>query len=217
MSEHPQDPLLSHEQARVLACLMEKHLATPNNYPLTINSLVLACNQKSNREPVMNLTEGQVGHIVNELSEQSFVSIDYGDRANKMSHRAPGAFKITREEQAVLCMLMLRAPLTINDIKARTERMVTFDSIDAVKATIDSLLDREEPIVVLIPKGSGQREDRYTHLLCGEPDLEAYAKASAPRSSTNNTAYEEKIAALEARIERLENHLGLVHPTNETD
>lgn len=196
---------LSAQQARVFACLMEKHLATPNNYPLTINSLVLACNQKSNREPVMNLTEGQVGHIVGELVEANLARIDYGDRANKITHRGPGELSIDRSGQAVMAMLMLRAPLTLAEIKARTERMVEFKDLDEVAEIIDQLMSRDEPLVMLIPKGVGRREDRYTHLLCGEPDLSRLEQSSATSSSPKKSQpSSDKLAELEARIEQLE-------------
>ncbi|RBP51753.1 YceH family protein [Arenicella xantha] len=194
---------LTVHQARVFACLMEKHLATPNNYPLTINSLVLACNQKSNREPVMSLTEGQVGHVVGELVALNLARIDYGDRANKITHRGPGELKIDRHGQAVMAMLMLRAPLTLAEIKARTDRMVEFDDLDAVSVVVEDLMQREQPLVMLIPKGPGRREDRYTHLLCGEPDLTQLDKVATPAKVPNS----DKLAELEARIEQLERAL----------
>jgi len=134
------ETVLTPEQVRVLASLMEKHLATPKNYPLTPNSLSSACNQKSNRSPVMSMEEGKVVSNAQKLKEMGFVSIDYGDRIVKFSHRAPGMLKITREEQAILAMLMLREPLTLNDIKARTEKMVAFESLDKVRDAVQQLM-----------------------------------------------------------------------------
>ena len=107
-------PELNAKQARVFACLIEKHLATPNSYPLTINSLLTACNQKTNRHPVMALTEGEVGHITSELAELGLARIEYGCRANKVSHLAMRALTMSREEIAVLRMLILREPLTLS-------------------------------------------------------------------------------------------------------
>ena len=201
---------LSNEQVRVLACLMEKHLATPKNYPLTANSLTLAVNQKSNRHPVMSMDEGRVVSTVNQLKELGYASIDYGDRITKFSHRAPGKFQITREEQAVLAMLMLREPLTLNDIKARTEKMIGFSSIEEVEPVVEELLKRSAALVIALPVAVGQREQRFTHLIAGEPDLSniPVKEAKAPRSSQTD-----KIAELEARIERLEKALGMGEST----
>lgn len=194
--------ILSHEQVRVLASLMEKHLATPKNYPLTPNSLTLACNQKSNRQPVMALEEGKVVGTAQQLKELGYVSIDYGDRIVKYSHRAPGMFKVTREEQAILAMLMLREPLTLSDLKARTEKMIGFDSVDEVHASVKQLMSRNPALVMELPIAVGQREQRFTHLLSGEPDLSAITVKTSKPSSSNTQA--QKIAELEERIARLE-------------
>jgi len=194
--------ILTSEQARVLACLMEKHLTTPKNYPLTPNSLTLACNQKSNRHPVMNMEEGKVVKLAQQLKDLGYVSVDYGERIVKFSHRAPGMLKITREEQAVLAVLMLREPLTINDIKARTQKMIGFESIDDVHAAVKQLIIRTPALLIELPVAVGQREQRYTHLLTGEPDLSAIVVKENRVSSGSSQA--KKIEELEARIERLE-------------
>lgn len=198
---------LTQEQTRVLACLMEKHLATPKNYPLTPNSLTLAVNQKSNRHPVMSMDEGRVVNTAHQLNELGYVSVDHGERITKFSHRAPGKFDITREEQAVLAMLMLREPLTLNDIKARTEKMIGFASVDDVELVVEELLTRAPALVMALPVASGRREQRFTHLIAGEPDLSALPvkETKAARSSQAD-----KVAELEARIERLEKALDLV-------
>jgi uncharacterized protein YceH (UPF0502 family) len=182
---------------------MEKHLATPKNYPLTPNSLTLACNQKSNRSPVMALDEGKVVGSAQQLKELGYVSIDYGDRIVKYSHRAPGMLKITREEQAVLAMLMLREPLTLNDIKARTEKMIGFDDIDQVLVSVNQLMARSPALVMQLPVAVGQREERYTHLLAGEPDLSTLV-VKETKSSSQNKSKNNKLAELEARIKRIE-------------
>jgi uncharacterized protein YceH (UPF0502 family) len=181
----------------VLACLMEKHLATPKNYPLSVNSLQIACNQKSNRGLVMDLTIGQVEHTASELEGLDYVRMELGDRAKRFSHRAPIKFEIDRHGQAILAMLMLREPLTLVEIMARTERLANFDDLEHVKLVTDDLIERLEPLAILIPKGAGQREDRYTHLLNGAPNLDLIAKHK------NNTAKEE-IAILKARVAELE-------------
>jgi len=198
-------------EARVIAALMEKHLTTPNNYPLTMNSLKNACNQKSNREPVMNLTEGQIGHTVNELVERKLAGLEYGDRANKITHRVCTELDIDRKQQAILTVLMLRKPQTLNDLKTRTARMVDFSNIDDVHSTINSMIDRDKPLVTLIPKGAGRREDRYAHTLCGEVDVN-----NIDDTAKNVTVAVEPLAvendrldALEARIAVLEEKLGI--------
>jgi len=203
--ENENQHVLTILQVRVLACLMEKHLATPKNYPLTPNSLTLACNQKTNREPVMNLTEGQVMHAVNELSDKRFVTIDYGSRTNKISHRAPGQFDIDRKQQAILAMLMLREPLTLNDIKARTERMVQFESIEEIQENIEELMTRSNALLIEIPKGSGRREERYTHLLLGQPDINEVVEKTSKQSS--QSVKSDKVSELEQRIEKLEQQM----------
>lgn len=199
--------ILSSEQVRVLASLMEKHLATPKNYPLTPNSMTLACNQKSNRSPVMAMEEGKVVATAQQLKELGYVSIDYGDRIVKYSHRAPGMLKITREEQAVLAILMLREPLTLSDLKARTDKMVGFESIEQVKESVDQLKSRTPSLIMELPVAVGQREERYTHLLSGEPDLSSIAVK--PVKAVSNNSQSKKIAELEARILRLEEALDM--------
>ncbi len=193
--------ILSPEQVRVLASLMEKHLATPKNYPLTPNSLTLACNQKSNRHPVMNMDEGKVVNVAQQLNDMGYVSIDYGDRIVKFSHRAPGMLKVTREEQAILAMLMLREPLTLNDLKARTEKMIGFESIELVQASVQQLMTRNPALVMVLPTAVGQREERYTHLLAGEPDLSVISVKTTKAPSSSQAR---KIDELQARIQRLE-------------
>jgi uncharacterized protein YceH (UPF0502 family) len=193
---------------RVLASLMEKHLATPKNYPLTPNSLTLACNQKSNRSPVMNMDEGKVVSSAQQLKELGYLSIDYGDRIVKFSHRAPGMLKITREEQAVLAMLMLREPLTLSDIKARTEKMIGFDDLEQVAVSIKQLMSRSPALVMELPVAVGQREERYTHLLSGEPDLSVIV-VKETKSPSSSKSQSNKLAELEARIARIEEALDM--------
>ena len=207
--ENPE--VLTQQQVRVLACLMEKHLATPKNYPLTPNSLTLAVNQKSNRQPVMAMDEGKVVNTAQQLKDMGYVTVDHGERIVKFSHRAPGKYQITREEQAVLAMLMLREPLTLNDIKARTEKMIGFESLEQVEASVEQLMSRSPALVMQLPVAAGQREQRYTHLVAGEPDLSALVIKQTKSSGRQVDSQQlEKIAELEARIERLEDALDMV-------
>jgi len=205
-SEEKETAFFTPIEARVIAALMEKHLTTPNNYPLTMNSLTNACNQKSNREPVMNLTEGQIGHTINELVERKLAGLEYGERANKITHRVCSELEIGRKQQAILTVLMLRKPQTLNDIKIRTARMVEFSDLEDLHDTINNLINRDKPLAVLIPKGAGRREDRYTHILCGEIEIEdsnmesAISLPTIPEDENRFNALEARIAVLEARL-----------------
>ena len=148
----------------------------------------------------MNLTEGEIGHTVNQLEDRNMVGVDYGGRATHVTHRVMTAFDIDRKQQAVLAVLMVREPITLNDIKTKTGRMEDFNGIDEVKAVVDSLIDREEPLVMILPKGPGRREDRYTHLLCGEVKVEeAMTQVKSVSTGKNN-----RMDELEQRIEQLE-------------
>lgn len=206
----PDTALLSPEEARVLACLMEKELTVPDSYPLTLNSLTLACNQKSNREPVMHIAEGEVGHIAKMLAERGLVRIEYGERANRFEHLVRSQWSLNRKQQALLTVMMLRAPQTLNDLKTRTRRMAEFDGPDEIIASLESLNQGQFEMMLHLPKGPGQREDRYTHLLCGEPEIAAASAAPSitPVSEDRSvTALEDRITELEHRIAALETQL----------
>lgn len=200
-------PFFTPIEARVIASLMEKHLTTPNNYPLTMNSLANACNQKSNREPVMNLTEGQIGHTINDLKERKLAGLEYGDRASKITHRVCTELDLDRKQQAILTVLMLRKPQTLNDIKTRTARMVDFEDTGDLHDVINTLINRENSLAILIPKGAGRREDRYTHTLCGTVEIE-----ESPEEAmlvTTSSVDEDRFKKLEDRLAILEAKLGI--------
>jgi hypothetical protein len=206
-TQEPEKAYFTALEARVIASLMEKHLTTPNNYPLTMNSLTNACNQKSNREPVMNLTEGQIGHTVNQLVERKLVGLEHGERANKITHRICTELDLNRQQQAILTVLMLRKPQTLNDIKTRTTRMADFSELE-VQDVMNSLIEREKPLAVLIPKGAGRREDRFSHTLCGEIEI-ATSADNKPTMIDAGAIENERMDALEARISAIEEKLGL--------
>ena len=201
------DAIFNLQEARVIASLMEKQLTTPKNYPLTLNSLTLACNQKSSREPVMTLSEGQVGHIVNSLSDQEFIAIEYGERANRFKHKMKQRLNLDRKQQAILTVLMLRGPQTLNEVKVRTSRMDDFSSDDEIVEILEDFMTREKPFALLLSGTSGQREDRYTHTLCGEVQIEQIEQ-STPKSATEAPdrlqKLEQRISALEERLQALE-------------
>ncbi|MFK8011905.1 MAG: YceH family protein [Marinicellaceae bacterium] len=206
--ENQQKPFFTSLEARVIACLMEKQLTTPNNYPLTLNSLMLACNQKSNREPVMQLTEGQVGHTVNTLKDRDLLEIDYSGRANHISHRVTGTLNLNKKKQAILTVLMVRNPLTLNDIKARTNRMVEFEDLNEINDYLEKMIAAEIPLASRINKTVGSREDRYTHMLCGEVSNTQENNKKPDRigqriNITKQNKLEDRLSALEKKVEKL--------------
>ncbi|MFT5276318.1 MAG: hypothetical protein ACI9J2_002864 [Saprospiraceae bacterium] len=205
-------PLLTPIEARVLACLMEKELTVPDTYPLTLNSLVLACNQKSNREPQMNLSEGEVGHIAKDLAERDYIKIEYGERAHKFEHNCRKQLSIDKAQQALLTVMMLRAPQTLNDLKTRTARMAEFDDLNDVEFGLESLNSDEANFMQHLPKTTGQREDRYTHLLCGSVEIAAVTQQVPAFVPTEKS---DAIARLEMRIEELEKRLTELENLNE--
>ena len=207
ISQSDEKPFLSPPEARVLASLMEKQLATPKYYPMTPNALTQACNQKSSREPVMNLNEGEVRHILNLLEHRRLVKVDSGDRTYRISHRMKQALNLEHSELAVLTVLMLRFPQTLNDILRRTARMVEFSDADEVQLVVESMIERDQPLAVLLPKGPGQREDRYWHTLCGkckDEYLVADKKEGAKESA------DDRFARFEDRLEQLESKMDAI-------
>lgn len=170
-TESKDEAMLTPLEARILGSLMEKQLTTPDAYPLTLNSLQLACNQKTNREPVMNLQEGVIQHCLYGLQDRKLVEFEYGARANKFNQRLARTLHFEKPEQAVVCIMLLRGPQTINELFSRTKRMYEFKNLSDIEHLIEKLLGKYTPLIVKIPPQSGQRETRYMHLLCGEPEL----------------------------------------------
>ncbi|WP_331343864.1 YceH family protein [Cellvibrio sp. UBA7661] len=201
-----EDTLLNAIEARVLGSLMEKQLTTPDQYPLTLNSLVLACNQKTSREPVSNYDNGTVQRCVSELQDRQFITVDYGTRAARYDQRLTRVLSVDKATQAILTVLLLRGAQTASEILTRTQRMFEFDSPRALEEKLQQLCAKTKPLVIHIPRQAGQREDRYTHLLCGQPDLSAIAAQAASKSTSSDSRVEleEKIHTLEQRIEVLE-------------
>ncbi|KZZ16113.1 hypothetical protein A3749_23850, partial [Oleiphilus sp. HI0078] len=171
MSEHDSSSILSLVEARILGALMEKQLTTPDVYPLTLNSLVTACNQKTSREPVMDLSEGDVQQSLYDLQKRALVKFEYGSRADKYDQRLTREYHMNDAEHAIFCMLLLRGPQTVNELLTRTRRMYEFSGPEELIALVDKLLNRTTPLMCRLPSSAGQREDRYMHLLSGEPDM----------------------------------------------
>ena len=212
------DILLSAEEARILGALMEKEVTTPEYYPMTLNGLVNACNQKSCREPVMQLDESAVGFHVDILRDEKRLTglvSSAGGRAAKYKQRLTENYFFTPAERAILCELLLRGPQTPGELRNRAERMHPFASIDEVNAALKELETRPDgPWVVLLPKMPGHKEARYMHLLCGAPEIKAQEAVAVetPVAGTSPVAriakLEEEVAGLRAELEALKRQLG---------
>jgi len=209
MIEEAVEGMLSAHESRLLGCLMEKQMTTPDYYPLTLKALTAACNQKSSRVPVMNLTASEVGGLVNELRARGLATARMDGRADRFEQHLSRKLAISTKERAVLCVLMLRGALTLNEIRINTGRMVSFDSNEELQTLLQSLMDRDEPLLVRIPRASGQREDRYAHLLCGKPEIDMAAKGiggatGGSKAEADRIArMEQEIAALKEEVFRL--------------
>ena len=209
---------LTPAEARVLGCLIEKEITTPEYYPLSVNALVNACNQKSNREPVMSLDEDAARQALRSLSDQFLVrGAGTDSRVAKFEHRLQELFNFHRHEIALLCVLLLRGPQTPGELRTRTERMYAFDDLESVHSALSLLMKREPPLVAVLPRQPGTKESRYAHLLSGEGSAHAAQTTDAAdverateseggrldRLEAEVAALREQIARLERRIEEL--------------
>ncbi len=195
------NPVLSEVEARVLGCLVEKEITTPEYYPLSLNALLHACNQKSNRDPLMNLDEDTLRQALRTLGEQALARSASGadSRVAKYEHRLAEAFNFTRPETAILCELLLRGPQTPGELRSRAERMHPFEDLSVVHTTLKHLMEREPPLVKVLPRQAGNKEARYTHLLCGDVEVRE-APAVKESAFTSSTAEKERISQLESEL-----------------
>lgn len=196
--------MLTDLEARILGALMEKQLTTPDAYPLTLNSLLLACNQKTSREPITNLNQGEVQRCLSSMQDRKLVDVDYGTRAQRYDQRLSRVLGVDKSVQALLNVLLLRGPQTAAELFTRTQRMFEFSSSDSVEEKLQSLCEKTAPIVVRIPRQVGQREDRFMHLLCGQPDLEALAAQAVSSKRSSGGDLEERIEILEQQVRGLQ-------------
>ena len=205
---------LSPEEARIIGCLMEKAVTTPDQYPLTLNALTNACNQKSSRDPVMNLTSGNVQHTARALQEKFFIKNNENFRsgAQKYEQRLCNTpmtdYQLSTEEYAVLCLLLLRGPQTAGEMRARSPRLHVFADNQAVHDVIQGMINREEgAIIARLPKKSGRQDHEYMHLFAGDITSVPEEEISSTRASTTSTSGSSgssRINQLEARVARLE-------------
>lgn len=201
-------------QIRLLGSLIEKEITTPENYPLSLNALINACNQRSSRDPVLELSEDEVRQALHILAELNLTSTVHDSRVPKFEHRIRTVLNLRRDETAVLCLLMLRGPQTPGELRSRADRLYTFDDIAAVQSTLDRLASRppaEEdvsnpmstgPLITILPRQPGSRESRHAHLLGGQPEQAARQHLPVPIAIDEPTTLE-RIARMEAEIASL--------------
>ncbi len=197
-------------EARVLGCLIEKQIITPDVYPLTVNAAHAAANQKTAREPVMSLDPGAVQHALRELERKGVAKRVFSSRAERYEHRADACFSLPRAQLVLLCLLALRGAQTPHELLVRSERMHAFAGFEDVLHHLERLMRRTPALVALAPRVSGQREDRYVHLLCGAPDvLDEVEEAAPPKlfAQATRTSLESRVASLEADVAELRQRL----------
>jgi hypothetical protein len=207
--------VLTEIETRVLGCLIEKDITTPDYYPLSLNALVNACNQKNNRDPVMTLNESAVREALMTLQEKRMAGPAGGadSRVTKYEHRLQEVFNFDRREIAIVCVLLLRGPQTPGELRGRTERMYHFDALEDVVSTLDRLAQREPSLVCILARQPGTKEYRYMHLFSGEPLEPTVSRAVMERESSASTTTEpspyavpppaQRLAVLEEEVSRL--------------
>ena len=214
-------PQLDAIEARVIGCLIEKSIVTPDQYPLTLNALTNACNQKSSRDPVMSLTQGEIQHAIRMLEGKHLVRVEenFKSRAEKYTQRFCNSryseLQFDPAQLAIVCLLLLRGPQTPGELRARSGRLHAFADNSAVVASLTSLMERDgEPLLVKLPRQSGRKDSEYMHLFCGPVDVQAYASQSpAERRPSPQRAsvadLEERVASLETELAAIKEQLGI--------
>ena len=198
---------LSLYETRVIGCLIEKAITTPDQYPLSLNALVNACNQKSNRDPVLELKENTVQDTVDGLIKKFMVSRGYGSRVTKYQHRFCnsefGTLQLSEKATAIICELFLRGPQTPGELRNRTERLCKFEDVDDVETELESLMARDEPLVAKLPREPGKRESRYAHLFSGLPQPSTVSAKESDNIETK-ASDRDRIDALEMQVYELQ-------------
>jgi len=207
---------LTANEARVVGCLIEKSVVTPDQYPLTLNALTNACNQKSSRDPVMSLQQGEVGHTIRELETKTLVRVDenFKSRVEKYNQRFCNTrfsdYQFDPPQLAIVCLLLLRGPQTPGELRSRSGRLHDFADNDAVVDALKSLIDRESgPVVVKLPRTPGRKDAEFMHLFSGPVDVEAHAeqaRLATPTASSGRSS----VAELEQRVASLETQVAAI-------
>lgn len=209
------DTILNEYEVRVLGALVEKKITTPEYYPLTLNSIINACNQKSSRDPVVSYDESIVQRALNSLREKKFAYVFSGAdaRVAKYGHLFPEAMDLSHAETAVMCVLLLRGAQTPGELRTRSASLYNFEALADVELALESLADvdlRKHPLIVKLPRQPGTKESRYAHLLSGEINIEQLPVMAAPRvtsSSASASVNTERIATLEAEVATLKQEI----------
>lgn len=200
---------LTLNETRVIGCLLEKESTTPDQYPLSLNALANACNQKSNRDPVLSLTESEVRETIEKLTSERLVSEESGSRVSKYRHRFCntefGSLQLTAQERAIVCVLFLRGPQTPGELRSRTGRLAEFADVKAVEAVLQEMINKE--MVVQLPREAGKRESRYAHLFSGEIEVTPCQVETTRDDKVRIQELEHEVMVLKAEVERLNNLL----------
>ena len=207
--------VLTDVEARVLGALVEKDITTPDYYPLSLNALVNACNQKNNRDPVMTLDENQVREALSGLEAMGLAgpASSADSRVPKYEHHLQDVFNFSRGETAVICVLLLRGPQTLGELRGRTERLHRFEDLEAVQAALQHLMRREPPLAVMLPRQPGTKESRYAHLLSGE--IPVAAPASRGVAAPVDHGQQDRVSHVEEQVATLEREVSDLKQTVE--
>jgi uncharacterized protein YceH (UPF0502 family) len=201
------ETFLTDIETRVLGSLIEKQVTTPEYYPLTLNALTLACNQKNNRNPVTSYSENQVGDALESLREKNLAYVFYGStsRVPKYKHVMPEVMHLTAPETALMCVLMLRGPQTLGELRGNASRLHEFSSLEEVEETLNGLISRDpDPLVARLPRQPGQKEGRFAHLLSGVIDVETLVtEVERTPAVSSSRRLEQKVDELAAEVEKL--------------
>jgi uncharacterized protein YceH (UPF0502 family) len=193
-------------EVRVLGSLVEKQVTTPEYYPLTLNALVLACNQKNNRNPITSLDEAAVAHALETLREKNLTYVFYGStsRVAKYKHVMTEVLHLTPSQLALMCVLMLRGPQTVGELRGAASRLHEFSSLEEVEETVNSLISREpDAVVTRLPRQPGQKEARFAHLLSGSIPIDETAHARSENQSAPRASQSDRVSNLESEVARL--------------
>jgi uncharacterized protein YceH (UPF0502 family) len=201
------DIILNQAEARVLGSLIEKGVTTPDYYPLSLNALVNACNQKSNRDPLLSLDEDTVRQAIRGLEEHGLAgpADTFDSRVTKFEHRLQEVFNFDRRETALICVLLLRGPQTPGELRSRCERVHSFDDLSEVESTLQRLMKREPPLVKILPRQTGTKESRYAHLLSADVEIAPPGPSEAVHISARSG--NDRVAKLEEELTDLRNEI----------